>query len=381
MRVLLVAHDFAQAGAQYSLLRLLRQLRKTTTWQFAVLALNGGPLLPEYEELAPVKMVFRSELLPQYLDPLNVSAMEIALQELSRLMGGMPSCILGNTVVSSLAYPHLKKINIPIITRIAELEASMARYASAEMVQALLTFSDEFIAVSRPVNDNLQRLGVAPERITCIHGAIEDYPTAPELERRQSLASSLRIQASQSILWGCGYLSKCKGTDLYYEACLHLYDMGVRNFHAIWVGNLDSSFTAWAEAPKPRHPAQHHISFIGAQKAPYLLMQPQDIFVLSSREDSFPLVALEAAERGLPLIGFSDSGGMVEVIQQGAGILAAKENAESLALCMRQLLDNPQRATELGQKAKEIVLAKYTVEHSGIELQKLISRVVQGRQQ
>jgi glycosyltransferase involved in cell wall biosynthesis len=47
-----------------------------------------------------------------------------------------------------------------------------------------------------------------------------------------------------------------------------------------------------------------------------------DVFALTSREDPFPLVMLEAGSLGIPVVCFAGSGGTQEFVQDDAGLIA-----------------------------------------------------------
>lgn len=373
MRVLFVAHDFSLAGAQNSLLRILNWLKANTDWQLGVLALARGTLEIEYNKLALVEALAPPrdasvDMLPQSMS----ERAEGALQRLLTRMGGLPDLVVGNTVVASLVYPAIAKLGVPVLTRVAELPSSVEEYASPEMIAAMLRHSTAFVGVSSPVVTMLQNMGVAPERIRCLPGVIADYPTPPVGEARSQLEQGLGIDASVPILWGMGSVSHRKGADLFYEACLHLYDLGVTNFQAVWAGSSDSSLAGWSHVA---HPAQSKVHFIGQIKKPYQLMKPGDIFILSSREDPFPLVSLEAAERGLPIVAFAQSGGSVDLVNAGAGFLAEKESPTDMAAKLARLLSDKEMLLAMGQRAHDLVREAYTIERVGPQWGELLSQL------
>lgn len=51
---------------------------------------------------------------------------------------------------------------------------------------------------------------------------------------------------------------------------------------------------------------------------PYL--SKSDIFLMTSKEDPFPIVNIEALKHNLPLICFEESGGFEDIVRNGGGI-------------------------------------------------------------
>jgi len=93
-----------------------------------------------------------------------------------------------------------------------------------------------------------------------------------------------------------------------------------------------------------------------------VLVNKADIVVMPSRQDSFPLTALEAGMMGRPVIA-TRVGGLPEMVQDGTtGLLVKSENVTELESAIASLLSNPQRASQLGQAARERVLSKFSWE-------------------
>ena len=86
------------------------------------------------------------------------------------------------------------------------------------------------------------------------------------------------------------------------------------------------------------------------------------IVVMPSRQDSFPMTALEAGMMARPIVA-TRAGGFPEMIDDGnTGLLVESEDAGALGEAIAALLANPQRATQLGQAARERVLRKFSWE-------------------
>jgi glycosyltransferase involved in cell wall biosynthesis len=71
-----------------------------------------------------------------------------------------------------------------------------------------------------------------------------------------------------------------------------------------------------------------------------------DVFTLTSREDPFPSVVLEAMQAGLPTVAFQDSGGIPDMLAQyGAGVAVPLGDAAAMADAILS-----QAKTEAGQR-------------------------------
>ena len=83
-----------------------------------------------------------------------------------------------------------------------------------------------------------------------------------------------------------------------------------------------------------------------------------DIYALSSREEPWGLVALEAAALGIPIISF-EGGGIAEFVEKDAGILVPYLDTRAFAEATLKLaLDEPLRRS-LGERARTKVYERH----------------------
>jgi glycosyltransferase involved in cell wall biosynthesis len=73
---------------------------------------------------------------------------------------------------------------------------------------------------------------------------------------------------------------------------------------------------------------------------------------MPSHEEGLGLVAVEAALCGTPVVGFR-SGGLVDVVDPGAGALVAPGDVAALAEALRAFAADPQRARGAGERARQ----------------------------
>ena len=100
-----------------------------------------------------------------------------------------------------------------------------------------------------------------------------------------------------------------------------------------------------------------------------------DVFALSSREDPFPLVMLEAASMSLPLVCFGSSGGGPEFAGQDAGLIAPYLDVGAFAAHILALADDADARARLGNNGRRKVLEHYTLDHQIPKLYDVIAAV------
>jgi N-acetyl-alpha-D-glucosaminyl L-malate synthase BshA len=107
---------------------------------------------------------------------------------------------------------------------------------------------------------------------------------------------------------------------------------------------------------------ERRVFLLGERDALPELLAPADVFLLTSREESFGLSALEAMSCGVPVLA-TRVGGVPEVVEDGvSGLLAPVDEPETYAELLRGLLSDRQRAREMGATARRIVLERFSRE-------------------
>jgi glycosyltransferase involved in cell wall biosynthesis len=104
------------------------------------------------------------------------------------------------------------------------------------------------------------------------------------------------------------------------------------------------------------------------------------LFVAPSLYESFGLVFLEAMRCGTPVIG-TCVGGIPEVVEHGkSGVLVAPESPHALARAIIDLLRNPARRAELGERGRERFQTLFSASRMGTEMVAIYLEAIQGWQ-
>ena len=101
-------------------------------------------------------------------------------------------------------------------------------------------------------------------------------------------------------------------------------------------------------------------------------MIASDVFLLPSREDPFPLVCLEAADCGVPIICFASAGGMPAFVGSGCGSVAPFEDVQEMADQLCSLLSDEAKTRQLGSQAREKVRSQFDVSVKGQQIYEIL---------
>ncbi len=107
-----------------------------------------------------------------------------------------------------------------------------------------------------------------------------------------------------------------------------------------------------------------YIEFCGLVDDMLSLRKKCDVEIVASRSEAFGRVTVEAMRASNPVIG-SPNGGTTELIEDGVtGFLYEYKNDRSLAECMKRFIDKPSLAHEMGSKAYEWAVGRFTSEEN-----------------
>jgi glycosyltransferase involved in cell wall biosynthesis len=300
-RVLLVGHDAFPGGAQHLLLNIGRSLRRHFGVETSVLLLEGGKLEQAYRELGQVKIAGKSMALDAHLWSLKENGYTAAIVNTSAAAAAVPGLKKAGIEVTMLVHelPRLlREKNLSANARIAAQQADRIVFPAAFV-------RDQFCTELELARD--QGLLVIPQGM---YQAIGLSPNSRE-ERRAEFG----VRKGQRLVICVGYADLRKGFDLFLQLWRVVRSTSSLVTHFCWVGDIDPSLKDWMtnEIADAERTGTFHMA--GYRKDIAALLSAADAFALTSREDPFPSVVLEALYAGLPIMAFEHSGGIPELLR------------------------------------------------------------------
>lgn len=117
---------------------------------------------------------------------------------------------------------------------------------------------------------------------------------------------------------------------------------------------------------------QEYVRFLGVQPNPLDYFAACDVFTLVSREDPFPLVCLEAASVGKPIVCFDGAGGEKEFVEDDCGFVVPYLDIEAMATKVISLLNSPELCQSFSQRAKQKVRQRHQLHTAALNNLKII---------
>lgn len=361
-QVLVVSHDAALAGAQQLLLYLLAEWKRRAPFPVKIICADDGELRPKFESLFPTLVLsdFRTN-----------ASREAALRDFTR---GSFRLIYSSTVVNGPLLEGLRRLGAPVVTHCHELQKSIERWAPGEIMEATLRNTDFFLAGSSAVAANLRdRHGVPEDRLDVVYEFTEPWDAArsPSQTELLDMRRELGISEADVVVYGCGTTDWRKGPDLFLEIAIQACAQEL-TLKFVWIGG-ESRYGHDGLAGKS---LAGRVQFIGNRPQSRRFYYTGHIFALTSREDPCPLVALEAADAGLPVVCFDKAGDIPRVLGNECGVVVPLEDVGAAAAAIVALARHPVRRGNLGSVARQRVQLGHNAEAAAVAIEKVFDRVL-----
>ena len=180
-----------------------------------------------------------------------------------------------------------------------------------------------------------------------------ESPIFLEPYRKETLKKDF---AGDSFLIGLfSRIEKFKGQDLLIKASNKLIQEGLDIKILIIGKNMDDKYLDELKSYVKKHKLKEKVLFMNFAKDINSLMQICDLIVLTSKEETFGLVLIEAMDLLVPVIA-SNKGGVLEIIEdEKSGLLFESQNIKSLEDKIRKMYEDEKLRARLSKNAKERV--------------------------
>lgn len=360
-----MSHDANRAGAQILLLRFLRLLKENEGFKFSILLKEGGIIENEFVEIAPTyfwkrpksseKKSFLSKLIKRITnkDRHKINVIENLKKQNFDL-------IVSNTIANGDILPILKQLNIPIKTYVHELEMGIQQYTKPEYFTNVKTLSNSFIACAESVKENLiKNHHIDTTLIKVLPSLLPDSALKYNINSsvNEKLRSHYNIPLNAIVIGGMGTVDLRKGVDIFMQVASKLKNRP--DFFFMWVGGQEKEVEYKNFLIDKNRLELENIIFQVSVENPLDYMSIFDIFFVSSREDPYPLVVLEAAMLSKPIICFDKAGGAKDFVENDCGVVVEYLDTETVVNKIVELKENRLMIEQMGASGRKKVLERH----------------------
>ena len=381
--LLFLTHSAGRNGASLLLLHLLQWLRANTSYRLSVLSSGDGPLIADYRAVAQTHVwrnPFDKLRIGRHGGAATLAARAEALMLRGLLGRRRHDLIYANTAASWRALTALRRIDSPVLWHIHELPYALSLTLDHGAGRALLPGAARVVAASEAVARTLiYDFAVAPDRVDSIYGFVPPLELSPaeRQARRARVRAALGWPQDAFVVGACGTLGWRKGADLFLQIARQCSRRATgADLRFLWVGGGAPIETAAIqfEYDRAKLGLNAVCSCVPTTADVHDYYSAMDAFVLTSREEPFGLVLLEAALHELPIVCFDSAGGAPEFVSKGAGLVVPYLELGAFCNAIDTLCGSAELRARLGAAGRRMVLDEHSAESQGPKLLRSIER-------
>jgi O-antigen biosynthesis protein len=359
LRLALISHDAHFHGAQVVALAIARTLVQDHNVHLTILLGGPGELTPQFAGVAP------TETVPNNFD--DLAAWQAVAR---RLVESGVTAVLTNTLVSARAIRPLHEAGLLIVQLVHELPAIIRQYRLEDASRDAATYAAAMVFPSAYVRDRfLEVAGPIRGRTVVRHQGLHmrRLTQAERPARRIATRQQLGIGDDRLVVLGIGYGDLRKGLDL-WPALIRRVRKTCPTALFVWVGKIDLTLRQKLENELRQTGLEKHLLFPGIIDDLSGIYVAADAFALTSREDPFPSVVVEAMASGLPTVVFQDSGGIVDLVRDAGGVTVPYLDVDAMGDALVQILQDPIAAEAMGTTLAACIARDFDYADYGADL-------------
>lgn len=364
-----VVHDLNIGGAPVLLANIARWFNECTAYDVRIVAMTGGPLASTMEKIAPLFVVGTKDVTDQAMGDLK--------GQLSEFIGEEPAFTFINSVASG-GYHKIDPYRAPVFAYIHEMPAILKMFD--KQLRQIVANSSHIFCGGGKVYNHLRNVEEVDEVKLSNIPAFIDIPEDSRLlsaDEKKISRASLGLPRDAKLVVGCGVAHWRKQPDIFVRMAANLAQTHGNKIQFVWVGDGEDVPSLLKLVNELK--LNDIVHFVGHRENFRDYLEAADVFALTSSEDPFPLVCLEAALVGAPSVVFREATGMTAVIEPegeppaGLAVTLGDENAFFTAV--ESLLTDENLRSGMAYAARQRVLANYVTSSGSAKLLSVIRRV------
>jgi glycosyltransferase involved in cell wall biosynthesis len=378
-KILFITPGAQSFGGNILLLNFLHWYKRNGGRDFITLYGHPGDLSDDFAALSPAFSYFVPEddrSFARRVPTKLVNQLELKRGFLkSRIGRENIGLIYSNAVTNGRMLSMFDHLDVPVVSHCHELE-SLIRRTGIETFNRLKERTSHFVAVSNAVKENLIRNhGVADEKISLVHAFTPIQAGAST--GRDMILRELGLPAEAFVVGASGTLNWRKAPELFVQLAESVKRKNREApIYFAWIGGAEKNDFRLFELnyDAARLGVSERVQFLEHKPNPMDYFAAIDVFALVSREDPYPLVCLEAASLGKPIICFANAGGMPEFVEDDCGFVVPYLDLDAFADKVLELYSDQAKRKMFGENAHRKVRSRHDIEVAAPAVAEIIQR-------
>lgn len=309
--VLFVTHEVSYTGAPLIILQLAKDMAAHHNVNPVLLTCRDGDMAADFERFAPTYSIVHGNdhhMMQQELDYLMAQLHQKTDITLAYV----------NSVESRTVLPFMHKNGIE---RVVTLIHELGFYYPKNAWKIIDNHSDKIIFPANFVRESALANTPFPLSKIIVRGQGLLKPEILDADKescRKKIRKELGLPTDSLIVLGCGAPIARKGIDVFVTTAISTLNLLKDSpVYFIWLGDGDFNlYKMWTQRDIEQSGWKKNIRFIGLRKNTIPYFAGSDVFFMTSKGDPFPCVVHEALAAGLPVVGFDNAGGFVDLMDK-----------------------------------------------------------------
>lgn len=376
-KILFITHNTSRTGAPLVLLYFMRWLKvNQPNYQIDCLTLGGGDLNAEFTEVSDqfynVVPTSKQNMLyfKIFYKALGTSVKKNHHKRIIKDIKNQKYDVIYANTVASLDWGARIKDEIPgikLVLHIHELEFVIK--TMSPNFSKLKNKVDTWICASKLVMKNIIDKHAIP---------IENVKTIYAFSK-VNFDDEIRVSKDDQsfIVGGSGLVTRRKGYDLFIAVAKEVKrqapDLDIL-FN--WIGKIPKKgVEIEIQSDIDKSHLTGIVNFKGEEANPFRSFNSFDLFLMTSREDPFPLVCIEVGSMGKPILCFEGATGTEEMLSDGGGKIAPYLSVFDMAKHIIEYATNADLLKLHGLQAKE-KFAPFNVETQAPKIHNVLNAML-----
>jgi glycosyltransferase involved in cell wall biosynthesis len=335
MKLCVVTHEASATGAPILLIEFLEWLKNSSSdIELDIIIIKPGELLDRFVRLGRILKLYEFDRTEDQISQLVKFFQDQKYH--TSYFNTVESCHILDWLDSRIDTAILGKI----VFHVHELQGRIQFYGS-EHISIINEKSRLILCAAEAVRKNLVDLHKFNDNKLKI---ARGFPR-PNKDERAATKRPAEYPLEKNIILGCGEVSVGKGVDLFLNTARNLkkiYDeKGLHSdFKFVWMGRDTHNIQDYFQKEIDILGMSDLIHFAGFQENVWPFFKHADFFYLCSRQDSFPLVCLEAITKDTPVVYYKDAGGIKELLGDDCAYPTPYTDLEKASRLFKKLIEN-----------------------------------------
>ena len=357
--VAVAVHDSSRTGAPILAWNIVQKLKERYN---VIVLLKRGGVIEDSFECPHLHLIRCFERRNEFLDEVEISEIVDKLCRLIKI-----DYVIANSVETRQFVPGFERNGVPVVVLVHEFSAYTRpqgvlwrSYSTASEI----VFSSR-ITVESSLNDyhplHLRSYHIIPQGPSaippCDDATFSPSPQQPELP----------IAADTFLVIGMGAVQIRKGVDLFVSVAAEVRRMVPEApIRFLWIGGgyepeRDLQYSVYLREQLQRSGFDESMMVAEVDDlAPYF--RRAQLFLLSSRLDRQPIVAIDAMMGGLPVVSFDGASGIADLLRADAAtaqLVVPHLSIDAAARAVIGLHDNPSQLAQLRTDVERLARASF----------------------